>query len=585
MTRDRTGRIRDFLLLPGDGLLLVDRDGRVSHIDETARRQLGSGSAALLGQPLAQHWSALAAVIERHRHSLASQGPLEEQLPRGQGRLHLRLFRTDDGVGVGLLHEPTGPRGDSGPDPLLALLLQQVRDALLVSRVTGSDPPGAVILYANEAALRQSGYERRELLGRSPALLLGPQTDPQQRERLAEARRRGEPLSLELIQHHRDGTPYWVECDETPLPLEGIEGGVRVIVQRDVTLRHRQEEVSRRQAEDYRVLAENANAVIFRARPDGVTLWVSDSITALTGWRPEELTGLPFAGFVHPDDLEMLRQTDAAFLRGEGVSCEFRVRCRSGHHRWVAMQGRGVQGSDGQVKELVGGWRDIEAHKQAELQLAASEEQLRLTFEHAAIGMGEATESGILLAVNPAFCHFVERTANALLGSPWQELLHPEERAALDARLLDLLARPGRDVQQRLRWLRSDGEVIWGDVALSCSRDGTGAVQRVYVQVLDSSQEVRAQLELRQQRDLLHATLDTLLDPHLLLTPIRRGNGVIDDFLISSVNAAACRSHCVSHRQLMGRTLRIALPNQSTPPCWSNTAGCSKPGFRCSSTT
>ncbi|MFM7677028.1 MAG: PAS domain S-box protein [Synechococcus sp.] len=371
MTRDRTGRIREFLLQPGDGLLLVDGDGRVSHIDETALRQLGNGSAALLGQPLAEHWSALAAVIERHRPALASQGPLEEHLPRGQSRLHLRLFRTDDGVGVGLLHEPTATRGDSGPEPLLGLLLQQVRDAVLVSRVTASDPPGAVILYANEAALRQSGYERHELLGRSPARLLGPQTDPRQRERLEEARRRGDPLSLELIQHHRDGTPYWVECDETPLPLEGIEGGLRLIVQRDVTLRHRQEEASRRQAEGYRILAESANAVVFRARPDGVTLWVSDAITSLTGWRPEELTGLPLAGFVHPDDLDVLHQTDAAFLRGEGVRCEFRVRCRSGHHRWVAMQGRGVRGNNGQVKELVGGWRDIEAHKQAELQLAA----------------------------------------------------------------------------------------------------------------------------------------------------------------------------------------------------------------------
>ncbi len=232
MTRDRSGRIHDFLLLPGDGLLLVEGDGRVRYLDGAARRLLGAGSEAMVGLPLAEHWSALAAMVDQHRQSLAAQGPIEKQLLRGQHWHRLRLFRSDDGVGVGLLQKPDGSRAESALEVLLGLLLLQVRDAVLVSRRIGPDPGEAVIVYANEAALRQTGYGRGELLGRSPDLLLGPQSDPQQRERLHQARRLGEAVSLEMIQHHRDGTPCWVECDESPLPLVGDHDPLRVMVQR-----------------------------------------------------------------------------------------------------------------------------------------------------------------------------------------------------------------------------------------------------------------------------------------------------------------------------------------------------------------
>ncbi len=309
------------------------------------------------------------------------------------------------------------------------------------------------------------------------------------------------------------------------------------------------------------MLAESANAVIFRARPDGVTLWVSDSITALTGWQPDDLTGQPFAGFVHPDDLDVLRQGEAAFRRGESTGFELRVRCRSGRHRWVAVQGRGLLDGEGRLRELMGGWRDIDARKQAERQLAASEERLRLSFEHAAIGLAEATGSGDLVAVNPAFCRFVGRTAASLLGSPWHELLHPQERAAVAEQQRALLGQEICDLQERLRWLRSDGAVLWGDLALSCIRTSSGAIDRLYVQVRDTTRQVRAEQEHQKKGDLLQATLDTLLDPHLLLTPIRRGSGVIDDFLLSGVNAAACRFHGLPQRQLLGQTLRTGLPN------------------------
>ncbi len=59
----------------------------------------------------------------------------------------------------------------------------------------------------------------------------------------------------------------------------------------------------------------------------------------------------------------------------------------------------------------------------------------------------------------------------------------------------------------------------------------------------------------------LRATLDSLLDPHVVLTAVRDGNGEIVDFEYTDANAAACDYNGLSYDELMGTHLLEFLPN------------------------
>lgn len=150
-----------------------------------------------------------------------------------------------------------------------------------------------------------------------------------------------------------------------------------------ILVRQRQASERRRQdsEERYRLLAENASDVVFRASLEGITEWIAPSVTALLGLSPDVLIGAPFSSFVHPQDLETLRQADAAFARGERRNFRLRVLHRAGGYRWVAVNARGLVDPQGRVTGTVGSWRDIQAEVEAEQGRAQERARLLATFE------------------------------------------------------------------------------------------------------------------------------------------------------------------------------------------------------------
>lgn len=54
--------------------------------------------------------------------------------------------------------------------------------------------------------------------------------------------------------------------------------------------------------ETFRLLAAHGSDVLIRTDPDGVVQWISPTVQRVTGWRPEQLLGVPLNGLIHPED-------------------------------------------------------------------------------------------------------------------------------------------------------------------------------------------------------------------------------------------------------------------------------------------
>ena len=125
----------------------------------------------------------------------------------------------------------------------LTTAIECAGEAVLITDVNG------VILYANPAFSTQTGYARKEVLGKTPNILKSGLQDAAFYANLWATIRSGETWRGELVNRRKDGVFY--EVEQTIAPVKDGAGAITgyVSIKRDVTERRRAErEVAEHQA-------------------------------------------------------------------------------------------------------------------------------------------------------------------------------------------------------------------------------------------------------------------------------------------------------------------------------------------------
>ncbi len=118
-------------------------------------------------------------------------------------------------------------------------------------------------------------------------------------------------------------------------------------------------------------------------------------------------------------------------------------------------------------------------------------EDQRLFFDDAPSGIVVATTDGTILRVNAAFCKFVDRSAEWLIGRNVADVSDPEE--AVNAVLRREFVSP---VTIEKRYLRPDGTVVTALLTVSVARDALGR-QLTVGSIVDVTQRANADARLR----------------------------------------------------------------------------------------
>ncbi len=526
-------RIVDTLTALGDAVIVTTLDGTVVLWTPAAMNVLGWCSDDALGKSFIELLDPTPADVDAPRassfltdtHWQGAAGVRHSE--RGRMTVHLSMAQVslddpDDPrrTGMVLRVRPFAERPRlAGPESLDPLLLERalehVEDVVIITAGLPTDPSSARIVYVNQSFERTTGFRRDEVIGRSPTLLRGPDTDRGASERIDAAVRDRQRVREELLNYTKHGEPLWLDVDIIPVDGPGGNYMQWVAVERDVTSQKGQEVALRAREERLRLAL---NAVW-----DGLWDWHVPTGYCYYAPRWYSMLGfvehaLPphidtFLDLLHPLDLQACEQAlrDHFDGRTDTYALEVRLRTADNAWRWVLTRGTVVERDQhGRPVRMVGTHTDIAERKQAELALRTSEDRFRTLTMASPLGIFLTDAAGECTFVTPRMLDLWGAPVDALLGRGFLDAAHPDDSARVHA-AWQTAVRDGGELSMEYRVLRPDGDVRWICERTAAHRDGplvtgfVGTVEDITAQKLaaDDRRRLEAQMQHAQKLESL----------------------------------------------------------------------------------
>ncbi|MBM4346678.1 MAG: PAS domain S-box protein, partial [Deltaproteobacteria bacterium] len=231
---------------------------------------------------------------------------------------------------------------------------------------------------------------------------------------------------------------------------------------------------------DYRTLLEHIPAVTYITALDetGSRLYISPQIEALLGFPYSEWLTQPQLWFrqIYPDDR---RRVLEAFYKSHGngqpFRTEYRLIARDGHIVWVRDEGMVVRDESSHPRFIRGFMFDISELMWTKEANQKSEAKFQAFFEGMTVGIALINIDGRIMESNQALQKMLGYRGEELYGKILNELAHPED-ATRDLEYHQKLMAGERDHYQiEKRFLRKDGEIVWGRLNVSLSPGLRGA--------------------------------------------------------------------------------------------------------------
>lgn len=223
----------------------LDAEGRISYVNASAALLLGRDEKDLLGRAL---WSCFQKTArfrleEQVRRAMANGAQLEAEAL--DARLAHRLELRGDPFGAGLalqLRDVTERHAAQQHLRLLESSIDRLNDLVIITEAGPFNEPGPRIVFVNEAFERRTGYAPEEVIGRTPRLLQGELTQREELDRIRAALEQWRAVRVDLVNYKKNGEPFWVDLEVSPVWDEQRRLTHWVAVGRDITERKSAEE-------------------------------------------------------------------------------------------------------------------------------------------------------------------------------------------------------------------------------------------------------------------------------------------------------------------------------------------------------
>jgi PAS domain S-box-containing protein len=149
---------------------------------------------------------------------------------------------------------------------LLHACMARVHDVVLITETDQLDHPGPRIVYVNDGVERMIGYRPQEVLGKTPRIFQGPDTDRGALRRIRRALEADRPVKETLVNYRKNGEPFWNELEIVPIPMGPGRKSYFASVQRDITQSKEREAELQSSREELRRLSRAQEGMLEQER-------------------------------------------------------------------------------------------------------------------------------------------------------------------------------------------------------------------------------------------------------------------------------------------------------------------------------
>ncbi|WP_017305441.1 EAL domain-containing protein [Spirulina subsalsa] len=376
------------------------------------------------------------------------------------------------------------------------------------------------IIYVNPSFETLTGYRAEEVIGNPDFVLNGTETDPDVQRQLEEARVYGEEYHAVLEQYRQDGSLFWNELYIAP--VHDSEGNLThfIEVQTDITERKQFEEQLRNERDLLNGIMQTSVAAITVVNAQGQITFANQQAQAILGltfsdeqtWTYDDQRWHIVDFEAEPFPLEQLPFNQVMKTGKPVFNVRHAIQFSGGPLKYLSINGSPLKDEQGQILAIVFSVNDITQQYQAEQEVREREEQFRLTFELAPIGMFISSLDGHLLKVNHALCEVLQYKPSQLLLKNLIELTHPDDQAADAAINQRLLLNEVNHYQLEKRYIAQDESIVHALVKVVVVGDGQGIPRYMIGQVVDISDRNRAEEALKESEQRLEGILSSIDD-------------------------------------------------------------------------
>jgi PAS domain S-box-containing protein len=343
----------------------------------------------------------------------------------------------------------------------------------------------------------------------------------------------------ELAALERAGRTWKVVCSERRLGranlVKAVFTDISDISRMATKLRAQAAEALARTAE-----ANTLFGLMFDHAPNGMALVAPDGTILLTNAVGARLHGRPADALIGRKLPEFIAEADRALAAthwqrlwaddgGGPIDAEFRLLLPDGRHQWVHAQANRAATPDRDDAFAICTITDTEeAHaaadrlEQARAQaarladsLARSEARARAILNQAAVGIATLDARGRVLDPNPRVVEMFGRTRDTFVGMAAYDVMHPEDVDAARAEHAALRSGERGTVTTTRRFLRADGSIFWGDIAINPIQGPDGEIEGLVAVIQDVTRRKEAAARSRELAALLDQTVNEVhvIDP------------------------------------------------------------------------
>lgn len=154
------------------------------------------------------------------------------------------LLKDDSGKAIrmiGAIQDITKQKEEEQRLKLLETVITQSRDSIIITEPDSDNLTVPKIIYTNPAFTNMSGYESDEILGKTPDIFKGPNSDEQEYIKLINAIKDKRECLIETISYKKSNEEYWVRFSMIPIYNSENQLSHWISIQRDVTEEKNQE--------------------------------------------------------------------------------------------------------------------------------------------------------------------------------------------------------------------------------------------------------------------------------------------------------------------------------------------------------